>query len=574
MTNIENNTRQNQSNKKWYNNIVLIVLIIVAINVLAAFFYTRIDLTADRRYTTTDATIHLLENMEDKISITIFLTGEKMPAAFQRLSKSTEEIIQNFSRTSKSKIAYHFEDPQSDDTTVYDKIVNYRMQGIPVTVSAGKKGVEQFMVFPWILVENRNNGKALPVFLQENNSPNLSRTSLNKSEMLLEYNIANAINQVTKKSNETIAFLTGNDEEIGINIISALGALGTYYALDTLNLQSADTIPQHYNALIVNRPMTEFSETDKYKIDRYLVNGGSVLMCINLATGVLDSFQQTGSFNSMPVDLKLSDVLFQYGLRINPNIVADAVDHEFIPLSSSGKAEESMMYSWVYYPVLQSVGNHPISKNLDGVLGRFVSSIDINENNPEITKTLLLQTSKYAKTIPVPTPLTLTAAIEEINTDLFNKSHIPVAVLLEGNFTSAFNSRKPEEVTEMLAQKNLKHIDKTDKSGKLIVISDGDIFSNEFNGPNPLDIGQYKFGNYTYDNKSFLLNCMAYLTNDNNLLEARSKSFISRILDPKRVEKERTQWQFVNIGVPAILIVIFGIVFFFIRNNKYGKSKR
>ncbi len=571
MTKIENNNQQKQSGKKWYSNIVLIVILVIAINILAAFFYSRLDLTADRRYSTTDATINLLKNMEDKVSITVFLTGEKMPAAFQRLSKSTEEVIQSFSRTSKNKIVYHFEDPQGDDTLVYDKIVNYRMQGIPVTVSAGKKGVEQFMVFPWILVENLSNGKALPVFLQENNAPILSRSSLNKSEMLLEYNIANAINQVTKKSPESIAFLTGNNEEIGFNIISTLGALGTYYTLDTINLGTIDTIPQHYNALIINQPMTEFSEVDKYKLDRFLVNGGSVMMCLNMATGVLDSFQQTGSFNSMPVDLKLSDILFQYGLRVNPNLVADAGDHEFIPLSGSGKAEESTMYSWVYYPVLQSAGNHPISKNLDGVLGRFVSSIDINENNPEIKKTVLLQTSKYAKTVSVPTPLTLTSAIEEINPELFNLSDIPIAVLLEGNFTSAYSNRKPEEITAHLAQKNIVHKDKTEKKGKLIVISDGDIFSNEFSGPNPLDLGQYKFGSYTYDNKSFLLNSMAYLTNENNLLEARSKTFINRILDPKRVEKERTQWQFINIGVPAILIVVFGMVFFFVRNNRYGK---
>lgn len=558
----------NQLKKKNNTAIILIALILVAINIGAYYFNAQIDLTSDQRYTTTPATKNLLKEIKDPIEVSVYLTGENVPAAFQRLAKSTTDVLTNFRNLSDQKVSFQTLDPLGSDTSIFEQIEQYRMQGIAVTVDAGKQGKQQKMIFPWVLVKNTKTGAAMPVFIQETNAPQLSRSVLNKSEMLLEYNIANAINQVTKSDVAKIAFLTGNGEVLGYNILSALGALGSYYQLDTLNLQQQITIPNNYNALIVCGPQTAFTALDKFKLDQYIMHGGQVMFLIDGASGTLDSFKQTGNYNPMPVDVALSDLLFQYGVRVNNNLIADGAASESIPLSKTGNIQESMLYPWVYFPVLKANEQHSITKNLEGVLGRFVSTIDLIDN--DVNKTVLLQTSKYSKVESVPTPLALTNAILEENTTTYKDGEQNIAVLLEGNFNSLYKDNRPEEVAQHIATYQLQPKAQSENVGKIIVVSDADIIANDLTKNGPLDLGEYIYGSFKYDNKSFLLNSMEYLTNPNNLLEARNKSFSNRILDPKVVERERGFWQLINIAIPALSIILLGVVWFFLRKKKYG----
>lgn len=563
-------TLAQQKKKKLTATLIGVIVALVAVNVGAYFFSGGIDLTSDKRYTTTNATQTLLKKLDQDIEITVFLTGKQLPAAFQRLAKSTEDVLYNFQSISNKKINYTFSDPQGDDTTVYETLQRFRMQGIPVTISAGKQGTTQQMVFPWVLVHNKVTNVALPVFLQETNTPQLSRTVLNRSEMLLEYNIANAIAQVSKKSKEKIAFLLGNDEHIGMDMVSALGALGTYYYLDTLNINQVSAIPDQYDLLIVNNPEVQFDAVQQYKIDQYLVNGGNVIMSINGAYGTLDSFNAEGRYNAINNDVNLGPLLFHYGLRINNDVIADGAEHEMVPLSATGNPEESILYPWVYYPVLKANEKHPITKNLEAVLGRISSSITLVENDQTLNKTVLLSTSKYTKLKAAPVPLELTEAIIDINTAEYKESNVPVAVLVEGSFNSFFAQQMPTEVAAFAAQSGVKNTTKDQKEGKLLVIADGEIFANEISRNGPMDLGEYKYGSFKYDNKNLLLNSVEYLANEQHLLEARGKQFTNRILDPKRVQRERSTWQMINILVPALSIIILGGAWFLWRKKKYS----
>lgn len=570
MTAKHSDTIQQQHAKKQKRNFIAIVLVVILINIIAYFFYTQVDMTSDKRYSTTPATKSLLKGIKDDITVTVFLTGEDLPAAFQRLSNSTVDVLNAFKLYSNKKVQYYFADPQGDDTVVYNTLMEFRMQGIPVTIHAGKKGTEQKMIFPWALVHNKKTNVALPVFLQEANTPQLSRTVLNKSEMLLEYNLANAIAQVSKARREKIGFLTGNGELLDYSIMSALGALGAYYHLDTINLQQTPNLSFEYDAYIINNPTTSFSAIDKYKIDQYLLQGGKMIMAVNGASGTLDSFMHTGSYNTLPNDVNLGDLLFHYGLRVNTNLLADGTAHEQIPLSASGNVKESIMYPFVYYPVLKPADNHPITKNLESILARITSSIDLLEADNGLSKKVLLASSKYTKLEATPAPLSLTDAIIEINPAEFPLSNVPVAVLVEGNFNAAYAKQMPAEILAYLQQNRIANITKATKEGKLLLIADGDIFSNEITSNGPMDLGEFKWSQFKYDNKPFLLNAVEYLANPQNLLAARSKSFTNRILDPKRVQRERGTWQFINVVVPVISIICLGAIWFFIRKKKYG----
>lgn len=550
-----------------------IIAVLLLVNIAAYYFYGQLDLTKDRRYTITPATTKMLKHLDSKVEVLVFLKGDELPAAFQSLAQSTDDLLRNFRDISNNKVDYRFIDPLGNDTSVLTTLGQFRMTGIPVTI-AGKKGTTQKMIFPWALVTTIDaSGKenAFPVFLQETNTQNVSRSLLNKSVILLEYNLANAIHQISKKEKAGVAYLTGNDEEFGYSIWSAFNTLGRYYNLDTFNLQQNSSIPARYKTVIINRPMKAFDDADKFKLDQYVMNGGNIFWSINAVTGSLDSFRTAPRFNAMPVDLNINDLLFSYGVRVNANLIEDAVDFAGIPLAAPGNNGSPEIRPWVYFPVLKAGSDHPIVKNTGGVLSRFVSSIDTNSNDAAIKKTILLASSKYSKTEAAPLPIILETAIEDVHPATYTKRNVPAAILLEGNFTSFYAGHIPQSLQQLVDSLHLPVIAKAKNPGKMIVAGDGDLLMNEMSQKEgPLDLGTYRYSDYKFDNKSFLLNSIEYLTDPDNLLEARTKNIDNRILDPKRVEQERSTWQFVNIGIPVALILLLGAVFFFVRKRKYA----
>lgn len=567
---------KNNKQKNPAGRLAAVIILVIAANILAWFFHTQVDLTRDKRYTITTATRQMLKGLDRKIEVLVYLDGEDLPAAFKRLSYSTEEMLRQFRDISDNKVSYHVIDPLGKDTTALSILKRYHMDGIPVMVTAGKKGMSQKLVFPWALitmVDAQGQSLAYPVFLQESNTFTLGRQILLKSEMLLEYNLANGIHQLTRGEKPAVAYITGNGEQFDPHIGAALVTLQQFYRVDTFNIGQAAAIPPVFKAILINRPTRRFDEQDKFKIDQYIMNGGNVFWSLNMVSGTLDSLRnEKGQFNAMPMDLNLDDLLFHYGVRVNTTVIEDAVSQAGIPIQASADNATPNMLPWIYFPVLNAGSDHPLVKHLDGVLGRFVSNIDINTNDESIKKTPLLVSSKYSRTETAPLPILLESAIDPPNPAAFPKQNLVAAVLLEGSFSSPYASRRPVTVADMIDSLRLTVKSRAAQPGKMIVTGDADILTNEYNEKSgPLEMGMYVFDQtIRYDNRSFLLNSMEYLTDDHNLLEARSKSFDSRILDPKIVEKERSKWQFINIGVPVLAVLLFGSVFFFIRKRKYA----
>ncbi|RQO30556.1 gliding motility-associated ABC transporter substrate-binding protein GldG [Taibaiella sp. KBW10] len=557
-----------------------VIALLVLINVASYRWSTQLDLTRDQKYSTTKATQQFLNGLKGKAHITVFLKGNNIPAAFKNLSVSTEELLKTFSHNSNDKISYDFVDPiEDDDTAIIGTLARYNMTGFPVTVN-GKAGSEQKMVFPWALVrykpENGAPERIMPVFLQESNSMVLSKTILNRSEMLLEYNLANALFQLQKDQPDFIAYLTGNEEAFGPEIRSLVATIGRQYGLDTVNLQSQVALnPAKYKAVIINRPFKAFSDIDLFKIDQYIMQGGKVLFSIDAVRASIDSFAQKETFIGMPTELGLNDMLFHYGARINNDLVLDAANNAGIPVASGGQAQQKM-FSWPYFPVLQAgASQHPITKNLDGVLARFASSIDLNKNNDKVSKTALLTSSAYSKTEGAPAAIMYKSVLEEPNPATFTKKNLVVAALLEGKFTSAFLNQYSDNVKNFMAAHNLIFKSGAAKDTKIIVLSDADILLNEVSEADnkAMELGVYRFNKtYRFDNVTFLQNCLTYLIDDHNLLEARAKSFENRILDPKRTEAERSKWQMIAIGLPLVLVALLAIIYLYLRKRKYTKN--
>lgn len=149
----------------------------------------------------------------------------------------------------------------------------------------------------------------------------------------------------------------------------------------------------------------------------------------------------------------------------------------------------------------------------------------------------------------------------------FNDGKIPLAYLLEGEFTSLYKNRfKPEGVdaSDFLEQS---------LSTKIIVVADGDVARNDVKQRegNPLPLGFDPITQYTFANQDLLLNMVAYLTDEGGLINARNKEVKIRPLDKEKIKSERSFWQVINIVLPLVALLAFGIGRTYFRKLKYAR---
>ncbi len=570
---VSTNQKKRQS---LFRSFLFVMLILIGINIIAYRWYAQLDLTADKRYSTTKATTQMLKGLKGNVNVTVFLSGKKLPAAFKNLAYGTEELLKTFSNESHRKVTYQFVDPVDNEDAV-NTLSQYGMTGFPVTVNEDG-GMQQRLVYPWALVtyipENGGEARSMPVMLQESNSMVLNKQILLRSEIMLEYNLGNTIRQLSKPKDDMVAYLTGNGEPTSAEMLSLARNVGiAKYGMDSLNLQNVTSIPASYKAMLIVKPTIPFSELDLFKIDQYIMQGGRVLFALDATLANIDSFQHTSTFTATPLNTGLNELLFPYGARVNNDLVLDASTNAGIPVAVGGEAQPQK-YSWPYFPVLEGNEQLALSKNLQGVLARFPSSIDLNKNNDaKVKKMPLLSSSVYTKTVGLPAVVMYNQSIlEQPNLATFNKKNVVVAALLEGTFVSPFAQQHSDALTAFIDQHQLIVKNQSAANAKIIVLSDADILLNEVGENGPAEMGAYRFEKgFRFDNASFFQNSLTYLIDDNNLLEARTKNFQSRILDPKRVVEEETKWQFLAIGLPVVLVGILGLVYTYIRKRKYAK---
>jgi gliding-associated putative ABC transporter substrate-binding component GldG len=327
--------------------------------------------------------------------------------------------------------------------------------------------------------------------------------------------------------------------------------------------------------LLIVKPSIQFSDSEKLKIDQYIMRGGKVLWFIDDLHAEPDSLSIKSQLIAYDRNLDLQDLLFNYGVRINPDLIMD-LECDFLPFAVGGSVSNPQyeFLHWNYYPLFESRNNHAINKNIGLVAGHFVNSID-TVGARGVTKTILLQSSTNSRTIGTPA---LISPNENRNTPedaLFKQHDIPAAVLLEGKFTSFFKSRISGVQIDSL-QKYGGFRRANQEENKMIVVADGDIVLNDVSprsGPLPMGMNLFTMGSqyeYQFANKDFLLNCLEYLTSKSNIIQTRNKEIVLRLLDIKKVESEKTKWQFINIAVPVLIIILFGYVYQQLRRRKFA----
>lgn len=546
-----------KSNKP-YLNILIVLVSLIIINFLSLYAYKRYDLTHDKRYTLSPDTKRLVENLERPLIVKVYLQGD-FPAEFKRLQLETNQLLMELQEIN-DLIAFRFVDPLSTSKDLVKK-------GLPpsrLTVQEDGK-VSEAVIFPWAVISYGDKEENVSL-LVDAIAPSQEQQLQNSIENL-EYEFANAIHKISEDKKGTIAILKGNGQPDDIYLYSFLKSLGDYYKLAEFTLDSVESQPEKtlealnaYDLSIIAKPSLRFSEKEKLVLDQYIMNGGKSLWLLDNVYAEMDSLMQSGKSLAFNRDLNLTDLLFNYGVRINYNVTKDLYSGSIrLAAGNTGNQVQYQDFLWHYFPLIFADNSHPITKNTDPVLLKFPSSLDTLEN--KIKKTLLLQSSPLAKVIGTPATIDLNEIATEPDKDQFKDANTNFGALLEGSFTSAYKNR--------IMPFDIKGFKKESIANKMIIISDGDLAINEVLRGEPLPLDKDKWTSQNYGNIDFLLNSVHYLMDDSGLLKLRSKTLQIQFLDKEKAFEERSYWQLFNLVLPLVILFGFGWFFNFLRKRRY-----
>ncbi|MBL0145031.1 MAG: gliding motility-associated ABC transporter substrate-binding protein GldG [Chitinophagaceae bacterium] len=561
-------------NKIWKSKFWLpvTILTLIGLNWLASQFHTRLDFTNEKRFTLSSPTKKIVKKLDDVVQIDVFLKGE-FPSGFKKLANSTSEILHEFKEVGGKKIQYNFISPddvvEGTDVKWGDTLSANGLYPINLK-SQLKAGEQQQLVYPVALVHYKQN--VLPVNLYTGNKTFITAAELNSAEALMEFKFADAIYKASQTTKPMLAYAVGHGEPQDIRTYDlAENVLKQDYNLQQFNLTKLPVIPDTFKLLLLVKPTEKFTDEEKLKIDQFVMRGGKVLMFIDRLNAEMDSLRIKNEVIAYDRGLELNDLLFKYGARVNPDLVLD-LQCDFLPFDVNGKGQFEFLH-WNYFPLFESKSNHVINKNLGLVSGKFVNSVDTLEVEG-IKKTILLSSSSNSKTIATPALISGKENVNEPENDKFKKANIPVAVLLEGKFTSMFKNRLSQAMNDSLANYGAMFMQECIANNKIIVVADGDMVLNSISkneplpmGVNPLTVGsQYQ---YQFANKDFLQNCLDYLLNSSGLAEAKAKDYTLRLLDTKKVESQKIIWQLITIALPIVLVILFALLFQWLHKRKF-----
>jgi len=545
-------------NKKTKNTLILITGLII-LNFINQSFYQRFDLTSNNRYTLSKTTKTIISKIDKPLFINIYLEGD-FPSEFKRLQAETAQYLEELA-AKNSKIKINFINPDTQRETLIKK----GMLPSQLTVEEDGK-LSEAIIFPWAEI-NYNKKKEI-ISLLPTSIVSSQREQLKKAIENLEYSFSNAIHSITQKKRKKVAILSGNGELADIYQYSFLSAIAKKYrlakfTLDSVASNASKTLEDlsHLDLVIIAKPTEKFTEKEKFVLDQFITNGGKTVWMLDNVQADQDSLVNTGKMLAYPRDLNLTDLLFNYGIRISTSLIKD-VSAAQIPVATGqiGNQTQFKNLDWLYHPLVNGNPNHPITKNIAPIRLQFANQIDTLKNN--IKKTPLLVSSLSAQEVRTPKRIALQSIAEKTIESDYNDGNVLFAVLLEGEFNSAYKNRVKPFETSLLREKS--------RENKMIIIADGDVGKNQILKEKPYDLSKDKWTNQQFGNKEFLLNAVDYLLDDSGLIQLRSKSLQIRMLDKQKAFKERSYWQFLNVGLPLILLFAFGIIFNYLKKQKYS----
>lgn len=562
--------------------LVLGLVLILFFNIVGYYIFARLDLTSEKRYTLSKSTKKMLKSVDDVVFIRCYLEGD-IPADYKRLRNETKEMINQF-RSYNPNIEFEFRNPndfkdKKEQAEFYQRLFEMGFQPILKTSQQKDGQVRQYM-FPYLEITHKGEKKIVSLISTKGTG---EESIINSSVQNLEYNIYNGIRSLMTTSKDRVAIIRGHGEWELASIWDFITGVNEFYAVDTLTInerlnaltereydsvKNNVTMRNKYKALVIAKPLSVFSYKDLYILDQFVMHGGRILWLVDPLLCSMDSLQANPETFAVTNYTGVEDPLFKYGVRLNTNLVMD-MQAAKVPIVTGVYGDNTPQFSffpWNFFPVVSPNPNHIITSKINPVKLEFVSSIDTIQNN--ITKTPLLVSSANSRIMNTPAIISLEMLKQKQDPRLFNMPNLNLAMLLEGKFTSAFKNRLSPE---METNQEIAFKDECDTINAMIVVADGDIIRNDFTSGQMLPLGYDKYTKEMFGNKEFLINALNYLTDDHDMIPLRSREVLMRKLDQARVEREKLNWQVVNVGIPIIFIMVIGVIISFIRKRKYVK---
>ncbi|HNQ59361.1 MAG TPA: gliding motility-associated ABC transporter substrate-binding protein GldG [Bacteroidales bacterium] len=557
------------------------ILIVILVNIIGSYSFTRFDLTSEKRYTLSESTKKLIKEVDDYVYFRIYLEGD-FPAGFKRLRNETREMLDEM-RAYNKFINYEFINPNAssnpkDRQNIYRQLIEKGLNPTDLQVK-DKEGESRQIIFPGAIASYR--GKETPVQLLTGQMGARPEEILNLSVENLEYNLANTIRKLIVSYKPKVAFIYGHGELEEAFIYDISQSMAEYYTVERIKLDGQiNALTEHktdsggisifnkYKAIIIAKPDSAFTEKDKFIIDQFLMRGGKILWFIDGVNAEMDSLQNKSSTLGLAHDINLEDMLFRYGVRINNDLVLDANCLPIMMVTGTiGNQPRFSFVPWIFSPLANPATKHPIVNNLNPIKTQFISSIDTIAIKG-VKKTIMLSSGQYSRKIIAPIIIDLNIARQEPDLKLFNQPYIPLAVFLDGKFPSLYEHRIPANISDspeigFLAES---------KPTQMLVVSDGDVIRNQLERKNayPLPLGYDQDTRQTFGNKEFILNTLNYMLDDSKLVTIRSREIKMRLLDPLKLQNERLRWQTLNIVSPVALVLLFGLIKYSLRKRRYA----
>ena len=535
---------------------IAIVAAVVLINVLVHHFVVRWDMTNDRRYSIAPTTRALIQSLDAPLQVTILLDGE-LNAGFQRLQRATIEMVEELEAIGYWQLGIEYrvsaeEVPKGLSPTVIHERTH-------------KGQTAQTTVYPYALITYK--GKTAVVELLRNNRGLSGEENLNHSIENLEFAFVEAIHSLARESVEKIAFLEGHGELSEAEVFDLSQALSHYYQIDRGTLGNETGVLDEYRAVIIADPQLPFSEKDKYILDQYLMQGGRILWVVNGVRFSEQTLSENGMTPVIPLELNISDMLFRYGVRINPTLVQDL---QCLPMpvdvSDNPQQPNWQPMPWTYAPLLLTSQASPITRNIMQISATMASCIDFVGGEDGLQKTTLLATSSNSKLTG--TPATVDLSLFNGTESEFQYAFVPVAASIEGVFPSLYAHLLPPEDLQLHAP-----LRKTSEPTKQIVVAAGSTIRNEWQQGQPLPLGYDRYTQTQFGNRDFMVNAVLYLTDDTGWMALRQKQITLRLLNDQRAREERITAQVVSIIMPLTILAIIGIAVIGIRKKRYTKQR-
>ncbi|MDT9500597.1 gliding motility-associated ABC transporter substrate-binding protein GldG [Capnocytophaga canimorsus] len=540
---------------------------LLAINLLANFFFFRWDITEDKRYTLSETSLQTLKKIETPILIEVLLKGD-IPPTFKKLQTETMQLLEEYV-SENNHIRVQFINPlegESNPEQTLNELTQMGLTPLQITQSdVGKSSIAH--IFPWAIINDGIHTEKVALFT--NSIGATDQEQVQRSVQRLEYNFTDALHKLTLEKQKKIAVLKSNGTLEDIYIADFLKTAGNYYRIAPFSLDSVAVNPEktlqqlnEFDLLLIAKPTQPFTDVQKQVVDQFIMQGGKTLWMVEQVNiGIEDLYNAQGTAMAMPVDLNLGDMFFQYGFRLNYNLINDLYFTEIVIASGQGNQSRYLPLPWLYHPMVISKNNHLINKNLDATRLQFANSIDTLQNG--IQKTILLSSSALSKVEGTPREISLKIDPKKMDKAGYNQGNFPVSVLLEGQFNSVYKNRIPP--IEMKDQKEVSSYT------KMMVISDGDFIKNEIASNTPLELGYDKWTHKFYDNKSFLINALNYLLDENDLLTLRNKKVQLAFLDKAKIEDNQKAWQLKSILLPLLIVLILSFLVKIYHKKTYSR---